>query len=150
MYKIQERLLVYLLSKLKPGFLPEPVFLEMQRLNHCLSVELILMNGESIYLNQRPETDRFWPNQFQIPGTMVRGNEGIKDSLGRLMANEFPMYEVSEPRFTRYYEYDTPRGHITHLLFTATTQDDYNSFCPLDELPENMVEHHKLLLGGQL
>jgi ADP-ribose pyrophosphatase YjhB (NUDIX family) len=151
MNKLKQRLLVHLMKELNPGFLPEPVFFEMQRLNNSLSVEIALYretaDGIAIYLGKRKDSDPFWPGLYHIPGTMVRGNESIQDSVVRLINGEFGT--LSEmPQFTRYYEAETPRGRITHLLFEAIVDEgDDTHFFYYDQLPENLVEHHKLLLS---
>lgn len=153
MNKIKQALLVRLMRELTPGFLPEPVFLEMQRLNHCLSVEIALYrenaDGIAIYLGQRSVNDRFWAGMYHVPGTMVRGNESIEDALNRLNRGEFGGRSL-DLVFDRYYEAETPRGRITHLLFNGTMAEGEEGFFFLDALPENLVPHHKELLEGKL
>ena len=49
---------------------------------HTVEVGMIKPTGEeglSVLLTQRPPTDHFWPNQWHIPGSIVRPKDPIKN-----------------------------------------------------------------------
>lgn len=151
--KLYHKLLAFLLRFTKPGYLDESLFNQMQRINHCVSVECIVKRGNKILLQQRDSNDKFWPNEWHIPGTMVRGDELLSDALNRLFCTIIVCDEKVEIAgvLNRVYSYKTKRGNITHLLYIIEWPHKViGSFFSIKRLPENTMEHHRLLLEGKL
>jgi len=146
-------LTVKLLKRLRPGFLPEPIFFEMQRINHQLSVELLMYKGmgkhKKYCLVKRRVDDKFWPSKYHIPGTMVRGNETVKKAIERLFLDDFSSFKPVEAELFDVYTAETKRGTITHLLYKARYvkgNGEVGLFYSKDELPGNMINYHRKLI----
>ncbi len=150
---ILDSLTVLLLKRLKPGYLKEPIFNEMQRINHCVSVEVLIKKDTRVLLQQREPDDKFWPNEWHIPGSMVRGNEVVTEALNRLIHTVIISEEKVELKgvLKKIYSYSTKRGIITHLLFELNWPGEVTGkFFSTKHLPKNTMEHHKLLLQNKL
>ncbi len=145
-----ESLTVALLKRIKPGFLPEPLFNEMQRINHCVAVELLFIKNGKILLEKRPPNDRFWPNMYHIPGTMVKGNEDVEQALRRLLYQNLEEYEGNlEVTVNRCYDWNTKRGRIFHILFTVYGEvSPRGKLFSMKKLPLNIIDYHKTLIEG--
>lgn len=80
-----EAIAVNYLKSLETGFLPKNVFFEVARLAVMNTVEIGFVRPieeidqpQKILLTQRPSTDEFWPNQWHIPGSVVRASDPVK------------------------------------------------------------------------
>ena len=65
-----------LLSKLEPGYLPQPIFLELARLSVTAILELVPLrknrdNKIEVLVVKRPDNDPHWAGQFHTPGTVL-------------------------------------------------------------------------------
>lgn len=160
--KLYHKLLAFLLRFTKPGYLDESLFNQMQRINHCVSVELLIMEDKKVWLEQRVDNDRYWPSQWHIPGTMVRGNEDVKGALRRLVEDVkvHSSLLLMDFKHVTTYTYKTSRGYITHLVYILERhKDEYiwfsvsgknGEYFSIKRLPKNIIEHHRLFLKGKL
>lgn len=153
--KVLDWLTVLFLKRLKPGYLPEPIFNEMQRINHCVSVEILVKKDNKVLLQQRDSNDKFWANEWHIPGTMVRGDESYNSAIERLLSTvlDVPYGNKNGVRLylNKIYSYKTKRGYITHILYAVDwSGETVGTFFDIKKLPKNIMEHHKLYLKGRL
>ncbi|MDX1765714.1 MAG: hypothetical protein R3313_02050 [Candidatus Saccharimonadales bacterium] len=92
------------LAKLKPGFLPLPIFLQTARLTVTSPVELVVLrkgkSGTEVYLTGRDSGDPFWPGLLHVPGTVVLSSdelgEDLEGPISRLVKDEFQGVEITD------------------------------------------------------
>jgi hypothetical protein len=84
-----------ILSKLRPGYLPFSIFLEITRLVTTSIVEIVPLfkEGDKIYvlLTRRSEDDPNWPNKLHTPGTVVRATDeegNYESAFSRILQDE--------------------------------------------------------------
>lgn len=73
------------LAEQRPDQLPYEIFLPVAKLMVMHTVEVGFVkppeeDGESalVLLTQRPATDKFWPSQWHVPGSVVRATDPVK------------------------------------------------------------------------
>lgn len=72
------------LASLEPGALPFPTFIQIARLAVLNTLEVGFVKpfeeqgNTRVLLTQRPSTDKFWPNQWHIPGAVVLASDPVK------------------------------------------------------------------------
>lgn len=81
----REAIAVDYLKSLETGFLPEEIFTQMARLAVINTVEVGFVRPiyeigqpQQVLLTQRPSTDKFWPNQWHVPGSVVRASDPVE------------------------------------------------------------------------
>ena len=151
--KILDMLTAKLLRLYRPGYLPEPIFFEMCRLNTLSSVEIIIRKSGSdrVFLEER--NDKYFGNVWHIPGTMVRGNESPDDAFYRLAETLIGKISKSKEPIAHNFSYyhKTKRGSIMHHVVFADGGDtncgvnglkDFS----LKRLPKNTLNYHRNIL----
>lgn len=138
------------LKKLKPGFLPKEIFLEITRLTTTSIVEIVPLRrgsvGIEILLLPRDADDPTWPSMLHTPGTVILATdveEGISKPLSRIATEELGMDELPKKiDFVTYAFHHSGRGAESSLVFCAdlTSQNPpRGAWYPVTELPNNLV-----------
>lgn len=101
--------------------------------------------GVEIYLLQRAGDDSAYPGQWHIPGSVMRPGEEIDDVFSRLEKSEIGI-KITSKKFA--FHFNNPkesRGHFFSLVYLCELSDGdgRGKWFPIDQLPENIVEHHK-------
>jgi hypothetical protein len=136
------------LAKLRPGFLPFPLFQEFARLMVLPIVELVplrkSMNGDiEILLLPRDDTDPIWPDQLHVPGTVVRATDNtVAECLNRLVLGELIDGSYSIPTFATNILHDSGRGKESSQVYwvEVTKEPTIGSFYPYRNLPSRVVQ----------
>ena len=141
---------VSILRRLKPGFLPKELFIELTRLMTTSIVEVVPMrrvNGKAqILLLQRPEDDPNWPGMLHTPGTVVRptdSEEGIAGPISRIYKDELNLDEWQEPVFVGPILHKVNRGTEMSTVFYLDMSDadiTEGTWYDSDNLPDNIVD----------
>lgn len=142
--KILNWITTKLLRLYKPGYLPEPIFFEMCRLNTLIAVEILVKDGDRIYLEERD--DKYFGSVLHIPGTIVRGNESVDDAYYRLR-NELlgeRIQIIEQVNYDKVCFKETPRGNVLHFLKIVDTGLDTNY--SIKRLPKNTLNYHRAVL----
>lgn len=112
-----------------------------------------------VFMTQRGPGDKFWPYQWNMPGTIIRQNETTPQAYNRLLASE--MFSGGETfgklRFVGVRDLlkgkgrkRCRRGHELSHLYTVTFRGkklNGGKFFPLSRLPRNTVPHHHTLVA---
>lgn len=134
------------LSKLEPGFLPYPIFIQVSRLMTLCTVVLLLFTDDQIpkvLLVQREKDDEFWPGTYHTPGGVLRATDkSIDEALERILQVELNNMKLTEkPKFFKFYFKPTKRGQELTLAYRANlTVTEYpGKLFALDEINEEMI-----------
>lgn len=138
------------LSKLEPGFLPLPIFLEVSRLTVTPILELvplaIIDNKVNILMYKRSSNDPVWPDMLHTPGTVIRASDkkgSFEDPINRIVHEEMIGIKLlSKPIFYKHYFHMTKRGMQLALAYWVEVDGNFNSdmFYDAHELPKNTVD----------
>jgi len=87
------------LAEQHPDKLPLEIFTPLAKLMVLTTVEVGLLKRSTedenrllVLLSQRPSSDKFWPNQWHIPGSIIRARDPVADehdytpAISRVMA----------------------------------------------------------------
>lgn len=150
------------LRSLSPGFLPKELFLEIARLTPTATIELApVRRGPSdsveIYLTQRPDDDPHWPGQWHIPGTVLRSTDVADDftsGFERVLKDELSQQvePIGPPTYVGLKFWDVARGReVDHVHYIevdqGSVQTEGGAFFPSDDLPDNLIEHHRSMIA---
>lgn len=116
-------------------------------------------DGWEIFMAQRAPDDKFWPNMWNEPGTILRQNETLENAYKRLLASE--MFSggkgFGKPQFIGICELpkgngrkQLRRGHEIGLLHMVEFNGDElkgGKFFPISKLPRNTASHHHTLVA---
>lgn len=152
------------LRRLPRGFLPLEVFNSIAELVATPTIDVAPLRERDgrleVFMLPRPDDDPYWAGQWHMPGTVLRStdNEGdFSSGFERLFAKkgegEGKIVPVTEPKHIGTKFWNVERGreldHM-HYVVVETTGDDVDLpgvFFPVDELPDNTIEHHKVMIG---
>lgn len=142
--------LTSLLAKLEPGFLPLDIFYEIARLVALSIVEFVPLRlndqGQAeVLLIPRDADDKFWPNEFHIPGVVVRPTDiqnGHYTPFNRILADELKGVIISEPHFVKNMLRTSRRGTEQAQIYWVEVYDQpvVGEFYKVEELPDNIIE----------
>ncbi|MGH7158164.1 MAG: hypothetical protein ACREGD_03805 [Candidatus Saccharimonadales bacterium] len=144
--------LVYLMKKLKPGFLPPEVFIEWARIGVAPILEVVPLrlrpDGKpEVLLTKRQEDDPIWPSQLHTPGTVIRATDteggDYPDAFKRVLEGELEgMGLVGQPVYVQNFLHHSGRGMESSMVFfveVAESETD-GRFYPVYNLPSNAVQ----------
>jgi len=143
------KIVVNILSKLKPGFLPFPIFHEIARLTAVPILEVVPLrkteNGIEILLLQRDQDDPVWPGQLHTPGTVIRATDcdtNFKEAFNRIFDNELTDVQASEPVFVNNTIHHSGRStEISQIYWTEVTgESKVGKFYDVDNLPTELIQ----------
>jgi hypothetical protein len=136
-----------ILSRLKPGFLPLPLFLEVTRLTVTPIVEVVplRMAGDQVQvlLVRRGGNDPNWPGMLHTPGTVVRAtDESYASAINRIFRDELASVEFCEPVYVQSVLHKTNRGmEDAKVYFVEVISEPREGvFYDVKALPANTVD----------
>jgi hypothetical protein len=142
-----------LLSKLQPGYLPQRLFDEINRLHVTSTVVVVpfvrMPQGLHVLLIQRGTgpNDPVWPGHWHLPGTMLRPTDkpgDYTDAFARIFDGELAgARRAGEPSPLKTAFTQTKRGHeLTPLYFVELVEAPrVGRLFPVDALPSPIIEH---------
>lgn len=138
------------LSKLRPGILPESIFLETTRLTVSSIVEIVPLrkidNRVQVLLTQRDANDPNWPGMLHIPGTVVRPTDeegSYITAFSRIIEDELSSVQLSgEPQYVCSVLHKVARGMEDAKVFyiEVTGEPIQGVFYDVDALPDNIID----------
>ena len=138
------------LSKLRPGVLPLPIFLETTRLTVSSIVEVVPLrkvdDKVQVLLTKRDDDDPNWPGLLHTPGTVVRPTDeegNYNSAFGRIIEGELSSVQLSgEPQYVGSVLHKVARGMEDAKVFyvEVTGEPAQGVFYDVDALPENIVD----------
>jgi hypothetical protein len=144
---------VNLLKKLKPGFLPYPIFEQVARIAALPVVEMIPLrlqqNGEiEVLLIDRGPKDPLWPNMLHTPGTIIRaddlhtGEAHDWKAFQRIFHDELKDTELGAPHYVGSIFHQSKRGAEQAQLYwvEVTGVPQVGGFYPVAKLPETLID----------
>ncbi|MDB5183165.1 MAG: hypothetical protein JWO47_949 [Candidatus Saccharibacteria bacterium] len=151
--------LTSLLRKLKPGFLPFDIFIEIARLTVLPIIEFVplrMYDGKvEVLLLPRSQDDKFWPGQLHTPGTVIRAtdtDEGRHTAFGRITKNELKDTAIGEPHYVGSSLNKSKRGMEQILIFWVEVKSEprAGSFYKASQLPELLMESQRGFISQAL
>jgi len=142
--------LAELLSQLRPGFLPQPVFIEVARLTVTPVVEVVPLRsarfGPQVLLLERDQKDPTWPGMLHTPGSVVRATDregSYTDALSRILLDELHAIATkSNPRFVGNFLHKVRRGMESAIVYYVEIAGEPRTgdFYDISSLPPNVVD----------
>lgn len=141
-----------LLKKLRPGFLPYPIFEQVARLVALPILEFIPLRkhkGETeVLLLQRPADDPYWPNAWHTPGTVIRATDlhtGERDNwqaFERIHKDELQGTGVGPPHYVGSILHQSKRGVEQAQLYWVEVAGEPKTgqFYPVSSLPAELID----------
>jgi hypothetical protein len=139
-----------ILSKLRPGLLPLPIFLETMRLTVSSIVEVVPLRkrGDSVQvlLTKRKDDDPNWPGMFHTPGTVVRPTDeegSYTSAFERILGGELASVELAgEPQYVGSVFHKVKRGMEDAKVFFVEVNGEptTGTFHDVSALPDNVVD----------
>lgn len=149
------KLLVTLLRELKWPLDPK-VFGTLLNKTVSVPIELAVLNDRDEVLMFYRKDDEYDGNH--IPGSVLRDTDTVGGVLTRLRNGEVVGGNVTEPIFIGWAEIpkgtgpgENPTRHEISLVFLCRLVGEYKGsgkFYPLDQLPENTLSHHRVLVSN--
>ena len=120
---------------------------------------------ELAVLNSRDEILMFYRKDeeydgYHIPGTVIQDTDSVQAALQRLLQNEVISGDehISSPKYINWMEIpkgndhgQNPTRHEISLIYACWLNGPYKGkdgeFYPLDDLPENTLSHHRVLIS---
>ena len=143
---MDEKKLINLLSKLKPGFLPKNVFFALARLvvlSTYTIVPLFYDGKIKVHLTKRGKNDPHWSGLLQTPGKVILPTDKtIKDTYLRLKRTEMSGLKIKKgPIFCGYVFDKIPRGKEIALINFVLLKDkpNFGKLYDVINLPKNLI-----------
>ncbi len=145
------------LAKLRPGFLPYPIFEQIARIVALPVVEFIPLrlgqHGQiEVLLIKRSDKDPLFAGLMHTPGTVVRADDETKGethahtAFERLLREELAGVTVSAPEYVGSIFHTSKRGTEQAQLFWVEVLDEnptIGEFWPVDSLPDNIIDSQR-------
>lgn len=104
-------------------------------------------SGMYVYLVLRNEDDTAYPNQFHVPGSVLRPGESEADVMARLSEKEYDAKITDYHFISNYNGIGEDRGHFFTPIGLVTLESEPKNpsgmWFPIDDLPETTVKHHR-------
>lgn len=150
-----------LLSRLEPGFLPMPIFSQVVRLLVTPTVEMVpfrkTQEGKvEVFLIKRDDDDPNWPGKYHVPGSVIRATDAklsFQDAFDRIIQGEIKGITVLKgPIFVQHLFHQVKRGAEIPMIHWIEVNGDIpgGTYFDVDKLPENIVDHHPLIIRKAL
>lgn len=123
-----------------------------------LAIIRITKGHPEVFMIKRGPDDKFWPNEWNMPGTIVRQNEILYKAYKRLLSSEMFLdgKGSSDAAFIDYCQFPTGgntnqcrRGHeigLLHFVLFTGSKLKGGKFFSIDKLPQNTVPHHRYMV----
>ena len=141
-----------LLRKLKPGFLPYPIFEQVARLVALSIIEFVPLRTvggvAEVLLLQRAADDPLWPGALHTPGTIIRATDLSPDKYStwpafqRILHDELRGTAVSDPHYVGSLLNKSKRGVEQAQLYWVEVlgEPKIGDFYPLNNLPADLIK----------
>lgn len=147
-------LLVDVLKKLEPGFLPYEIFKQVARVVTLPIVEFVPLrlnsqNEVEVLLLERSEDDDIWPGSVHVPGTVLRASDKkIEQAFQRITANELAHTAVSPPHFVGNVLHDSKRGSEQAQVYwvEVSGREKVGKFYEAKNLPDNLIDSQRAFI----
>lgn len=131
------------------------LFDSIAKLSVSVAIETVsfrIENGKiEVYLTQRSPIDTAYPNQWHCPGSFIRPGEEISDVLQRLEKKETGIIFKGANHIATVNNPAETRGHIVQLIHLCEIcGQGRGKWFPLDQLPKNIVEQHRIIIQKAL
>ena len=155
-----EQLLIDLLDRVGTP-MPAGVFNALAAKVPLTGIEAVILRRSDrqlkVLLLQRPKNDKHWPEQWHMPGTILRNSDApeplnIEGSFSaafrRIEDRELKAKFLSLPKFAGYYFHRAERGVVNSILFCCEAAEGaQGTYFPVDALPENFIECHRPMIA---
>jgi hypothetical protein len=142
----EQKTLVDLLKKLKPGFLPFEIFLQVARLVTTPVIEFVPLR-----LNDKGQVEvllldrELWPHGLHTPGTVIRATDNENNSykaFHRILDDELKGTHVSNPHYVGSNLHKSQRGMEQAQVFWVEVlgEPKAGEFHAVDSLPEETMD----------
>lgn len=137
------------LKDIPAGFLQQDLFNQIARLGVLSYIELLVyrMNDGQVevLLTRRAPDDKFWPNMYHNPGTVLRPNDStmsFTSAINRLIKDEYANQAINNgPYFAGLWFDQLERGKgLGIIAWTELDSCPVGSFYPINQLPEAMIK----------
>ena len=150
-----------LISRLEPGFLPTPIFLQVVRLVVTPTVEMVPFRKTQegtiqVLLTKRDKDDPNWPGMYHVPGSVLRATDAklsFRDAFDRILNGEIKgIHVLTGPIFVQYLFHQVKRGAELPMIHWIEVQGEIpeGTYFDIEKLPENIIDHHPLLIKKAL
>lgn len=137
-----------ILSKLEPGFIPEPIFRELTRIQTSSILEIVplRLNSEGeveVLLIERPKDDPVWSGKLHTPGTVLRGNDTLEIAFDRILTQELNINLKKTTKFVTCILHKVARGNelaAVYYIDISGIENINGEFYNSNSLPRNIVE----------
>lgn len=141
-------------NSFEPGRVPEAIWYEHLRLNAVVTVEITpykIVNGKiMVYMEMRPQTDRYYPGLYHTPGTMVNGNDiSLEMAIDRVKSKEIGTFITGDVEQIAAYFRKTPRGNegVFQYLLQVYEGGNTENWFDVEDLPQNTIPAHKEMIA---
>lgn len=145
-----EKELIELLKKV-PMEMSDELYNAFARVRPQPAIEVVILkiikNETHVLLIERSFKDKYWPNMWHSPGTILRYGESISMAFKRLSEKELFFSFWEKPQFVNWRNsVEAKRGHEISLIFRYDVGKNFSpptgKFFPVDDLPESILPHH--------
>jgi hypothetical protein len=138
--------------------IPHPVFNEILGTIPGTALEVVPLhvdkNGDiSVFLTKRDKEDKFWPDMWHSPGTIVINKdesekEGFEKAWERLKKDELMRDRLSSPIPVSVKFLKTKRGMEVAYIHFVLVPDDLvgGKYFRVDSLPKSLIDHHLTII----
>ncbi len=133
--------------------LPLPVFAAAMNKFVSTPIELAVLDSSGRVLMVHREDAEYVGNH--MPGTVLRDNENVPAAINRLLTREVGG-KVTPPVSLGWVEVSKGNGpgqdpnrhqiSLLHVCWLTGAYEGAGRFFPVDQLPEDTLEHHRLLV----
>ena len=135
------------IAKIPAGFLDPELFNQIARLGVLTYIELIafrqMNNAIEVLLTKREPSDKFWPNMYHNPGTVLRPSDQdftFADAIQRLESDEYKT-KLSEPNFAGFWFEQLERGKGFGVVSWVELNDcPAGEYFDINNLPSNLIK----------
>lgn len=143
----EKQTLVELLQKLRPGFLPFEVFLEVARLVVLPIIEFVPLRINEGRVEVLLLEREVWPFGLHTPGTVIRATDSTErnyQAFDRIM-EELGGTEVALPHYVGSNLHSSKRGVEQAQIFWIEVlgKPKAGQFYPADNLPDDLMQSQK-------
>lgn len=144
--KTEQKQLVSLLKRAKPGFLPAEIFYAVSKLMVTVTYTIVpFYNSDRlyVYLTRRDGNDPYWANQLQTLGKVILASDKtIKDTYVRLCHSEIKNFKIKKlPVFCGYVFDKIPRGKEIAIInyVILESKPDSGELYDINNLPKDLI-----------
>jgi ADP-ribose pyrophosphatase YjhB (NUDIX family) len=136
-----------LLSRIKVGYIPEPIFLEIARISASAILEIVPLRKVSdkveVLLTKRPDEDPNWPGMLHTPGTVIRSNDTLDSAYERILEKEILITIKPKLHFVESILHQVTRGNelaAVYYIDLTNIEIPTGEYFSSDSLPDSIVD----------